>query len=247
MCEFVCVFGSDIGKVLNAYGGLCGRWVNERAPGPLRSAHQRFFKSVLAMPLCAAVAMPAALAAGMNVQTAFAALAGLTGVALALAAFVSLTGRLVPGLLFASVAAGGLFSLIAPLAGPLAVPPLALMSGAETLFITRKPALAIAAAACAALTCAALGGFQTAAASMPASLALVSVSLAYLVAMPFRARSKDAGGAETEAPNLAAAVMDAAGIVRAKMRLTGEIYGVEGNCGDGFNVYTHAGRITPGR
>jgi two-component system, cell cycle sensor histidine kinase DivJ len=230
------VFGSDIRKVLNAYGGLCGRWVNERATGPLRSAHQRFFKSILAMPLCAALAMPAALAAGMNVQTAFAALAALTGAALALAAFVSLTGRLVPGLFGAAIATGGLFSLIAPISGLLAILPLALMTGAETFFITKRPALAIAAAACAALTCAALGGLQSASVSMPASLALAAATLAYLVSMPFRALTKDADSADITAPALSESVLDAAGILRAKVRLTGEIYGVEGNCGEGFNV-----------
>ena len=230
------MLGFDIKRMLNAYGGLCGRWVNQQVSGGPRGAHQRFFKSILAMPLCAALAMPAALLAGMNVQTAFAALAAIVGAALALAAFVSLTGRLAPGVYGAAAAAGGLFSLIMPLTGPLAVLTLALMAGAETFLITRKPAPAIAASALAVSLCAALGGFHVVAASMPAALALLPLSLVYLASLPLRAPSKDEARAQALAPAFSEALLDAAGIVRAKVRLTGEISGVEGNCGEAFNV-----------
>ncbi len=230
------MLGSDIRKVLSAYGSLCGRWVSALAQGPARGAHQRFFKSILAMPLCAALAMPAALLAGMSVQTAFAALAALTGVALALAAFVSKTGRLNPGLFGAAAAAGGLFSLLMPLAGLMALLPLALVTGAETFFITQKPASAIAASVLAVAACAALGWVKIAVLPMPTVLALLSLSLVYLFSLPLRARLADESAAEPAAPALSTAVLDAAGIVRAKVRLTGEIYGIEGNCGEGFKV-----------
>ncbi len=229
------MLGFDIRKVLDAYGGLCGRWVNEQVSGAARGAHQRFFKSILALPLCAALAMPAALLAGMNVQTAFAALGALTGAALALAALVSLTGRLIPGLFGAAVAVGGVFSLMTPFAGLQALLPLALLAGVETFLVTRKPASAIGASAFAVSACVALGGAQIAA-SPPAALALMTLSLAYLVSLPFRTPSGNEGGHEPAALSLAETAMDAAGIVRAKVRLTGEIYGVEGNCGVGFNV-----------
>jgi two-component system, cell cycle sensor histidine kinase DivJ len=230
------VLGFDIRKVLDAYGGLCGRWVNEQVSGAARGAHQRFFKSILALPLCAALAMPAALLAGMNVQTAFAALGGLTGAALALAALVSLTGRLIPGLFGAAIAVGGVFSLMTPFAGLHALLPLALLAGVETFLVTRKPASAVGASAFAVSACVALGGAQIAAASLPAALALMSLSLAYLVSLPFRAPSGNESEHEPAALSLAESVMDAAGMVRAKVRLTGEIYGVEGNCGEAFNV-----------
>jgi two-component system, cell cycle sensor histidine kinase DivJ len=188
------------------------------------------------MPLCAALAMPAALLAGMNVQAAFAALAAIAGAALALAAFVSLTGRLAPGVFGAAAAAGSLFSLIMPLAGLLAVLTLALMAGAETFFVTRKPASAIAASALAVSLCAALGAGQISAGSMPAALALMLLSLVYLLSLPLRAAPKHEARAEAPAPAFSEALLEAAGIVRAKVRLTGETFGVEGNCGEAFNV-----------
>ncbi len=236
LCEFVCVLGFDIIKVLSAYGSLCGRWVSADVASPARGAHQRFFKSILAMPLCAALAMPTALLAGMSVQTAFAALAAIIGAALALAAFVSLTGRLTQGLFAMAIMTGGMFSLVAPITSPLVLLPLALLTGAETVFISRRPASAIAASALAVSAWAALGGIESAAASQPATLALTALSLVYLVALPLRARPEAESGAVSAAPALAEAVLDAAGIVRAKVRLTGEVYGIEGNCGEGFNV-----------
>jgi two-component system, cell cycle sensor histidine kinase DivJ len=236
LSEFVCVLGFDIRKVLNAYGGLCGRWVNEHTPGPQRGAHQRFFKTVLAMPLYAALAMPAALLAGMTIQSAFTALAEIIGAVLAFAAYVSLTGRLAPGLFGAAAAAGGLFSLLTPQTGFLAFLPLAVIIGAETFFITGKPMPACAASMTALVACAVLGGFQSAQVSLAASAALLSLSLIYLVSLSFRGLTKAGSGAEVQAPSLAESVMDATGIVRAKVRMTGEIFGVEGNCGERFKV-----------
>ena len=137
----------DFRKLLIAYGALCGRWVNDAALGPQRAAHQRFFKTALALPMFAALAAPAALASGMSIASVFAALAASAGLSLALAAFVSVTGRLNGGLFTLSALAGVSFSLLAPLAGVSALIPLALLLGAETFFITRKPAAAIAASA----------------------------------------------------------------------------------------------------
>jgi two-component system, cell cycle sensor histidine kinase DivJ len=228
------VLGFDIKRLFNAYGSLCARWVNERVSGADRSAHQRFFKASLAMPLCAAFAMPAALAAGMTIQTAFAALAALLGAALALAALVSLTGRLRAGIFAMAALAGGAFSLIASQAGVLTLVPLALLTGAETLAVTRRPALSAAAAALAASACAALGGLP-AAASQPVTLALLSLSLIHLASLAFRARS--IGGAEAVAATpLSESLMDAAGIVRAKLLHTGEIKTIEGNSSEAFNI-----------
>ena len=230
------MLGSDIKRVLNAYGGLCGRWVSARVEDPRRSAHQRFFQSILAMPLCAVVAMPAVLTAGMNMQTAFAALAAVAGAALALAAFVSMTGRLLPGLFGAAAMAGGAFSFIAPQAGLLALLPLAQLIGAEIFLITRKPAHAIAASALAVAVCAVLAGAVSSAASLSAALTLVTLSLVHLASLPLRASPGNDSAAEPAPPVFSQALLDAAGIVRARVRLTGEIYDIEGNCSDGFNV-----------
>ena len=50
------MFGFDINRVLSAYGGLCGRWVGANVDAGRRGTHQRFFKSILALPLAAAFA-----------------------------------------------------------------------------------------------------------------------------------------------------------------------------------------------
>ena len=235
MCEFDCVFGFDINRVLSAYGGLCGRWVGADVDAGRRGTHQRFFKSILALPLAAAFAMPAALLAGMTVQAAFAALAALSGAALALASFVSMTARLRTGLFGMAAMAGGMFSLVVPLTGLLALLPLAVLAGTEVFFITRKPADSTAVAALAVLVCAAFAGVSAETASTPAALALAALSLAYLAALPFRALSGD-GLAQPTRAVLAEAVLDAAGALRAKVRLTGELFGVEGACGEGFGI-----------
>ena len=234
LCEFVCVLGFDIKKVLSAYSGLCGRWVGAGVEAPQRGAHQRFFKTILAMPLCAAFAMPAALTAGMTVQTAFTALAAMFGAALALAAFVSMTGKLLPGIGAMAALAGGAFSLISPQAGLIALLPLAQLIGAETFLITCKPVQAITASALAVSVFAALAGVDSAAASMPAALALLS--LAHLASLPFRALKGNDSAAEPAPPAFSQALLDASGIVRVKVRLTGELFSIEGNCGDAFNI-----------
>jgi two-component system, cell cycle sensor histidine kinase DivJ len=233
VCEFVCVLGFDIKRLFSAYGSLCARWVSEHVSADSRGAHQRFFKAALSMPLFAALALPAAVLAGMTIQSAFAALIVLFGAALTLAAFVSQTGRLNFGLFAAAALAGGMFSFIAPLAGDLTLLSVALLTGAETFIVTRKPVLSIAAAALAVSVCAALGGMASAAAQ-PASLALLSLSLVHLATLAFRAPHEDEQ--ESAAPALAESLMDAAGIVRAKLLLTGEICAVEGNSSDAFNI-----------
>jgi two-component system, cell cycle sensor histidine kinase DivJ len=231
VCEFACVLGFDIKRLFSAYGSLCARWVNERVPGPARGAHQRFFQAALAMPLCAAFAAPAALMSGMTLQTAFAALAALLGAGLALAAFVSLTGRLRAGLFTMAALTGGAFSLITPFSGVLTLLPLALLTGAETLIVTRKPVSAIAAAALAVAACAALSGMP---AAQAAPLTLLALALVHLASLALRAAPHDK--AEPAATPLSERLMDAAGIVRAKMILTGEITAVEGCSSDSFNI-----------
>ena len=132
--------GLNLRNLLSAYGVLCGRWVNDRTQGAARAAHQRYFKTVLALPLFAA---PLALAAGLSAFNAFALLAAAAALSLALAAFVSVSGRLNTGLCALSASIGAAFALLTPLAGPAALLPLAILAGAESFFIARKAAFAL--------------------------------------------------------------------------------------------------------
>lgn len=245
---FVFISQAKIGKAQEAYSDLCSRWICEDVALADRPAHQRLFQVLFAAPLFGSLGLALAIPAGVSVSAFFAAaliMLALASVCVALTARNAPLGLVLAFLMSAILVLGAVSTVIFGAALAL---PLALIAAGDTYFILRNRLLAVlgALAALMAVLLVALATGNTESGTGSAMLGIV-VTLLHGVAM--LSRNWSVPNARTASPSIGndAILLDADGVVRVDMGLSGEVCGVTGNCAntlgmsskrlEGFGLY----------
>ncbi len=247
---FVFTTGINIGRARKEFSGLCSRWIGEGTATGERPAHQRFFEVLFAAPLFGMLCLAAGLASGLSVSAGLAALLTLMAVVFIAASIVAKGWRLELGLasLVGSIAALGAISASTAALGPALALPLVLVAATETHFIARQARLSILAAMAvffSTLLGAALSG-NTGAVFVPAALAICA-ALVHGATLLLRDWSVTAHVSGSEPVGTDSRLLDADGVIRAEMSLSGEVRRIAGDCAgtlgisakrlEGFGLY----------
>lgn len=230
---FVFVTKANIGKALEAYSDLCSRWIGEDVAIADRPVHQRLYQVLFAVPLVGWLGLAVAIPAGISASTFFA--TAMTVMALAFVC-VALTAHNVPiGLVLVilafSMSALGVASSV--YFGLALVLPLALIAAGETYFVSRNKAFAAftALAASVAMVLVASASGNTQSGTLPV---LLGVAITLLHGATILSRTWFDPDTQTVSPAIGddALLLNADGVIRVEMALSGEVCGVAGNCAD---------------
>lgn len=222
---------SDFDSMQEAYADLCARWISESVEMADRPVHHRFFEVLFALPAFGAAIVAASVVLGVNASAALAAMMTVFASVLVVGGLVSRSGNAFVGLMLLSTMVGVSGVTLFALTGLSALLPLAILVGGETYFITRNrkhSATAVSISIGIALIGAGFLGFGPA--NPAIVLATAVISMAHAATIMMRNFSADIPPQSVAKASVSEKILNAEGVVRARMAMTGEIIEVEGDC-----------------